>query len=354
VPGRSCVNATQCLGGGTCNGLRTGGGECMGPPKFCAGGDNAGAVCFNDAECPNGSCPGSGNFLGFCRTNADCPGSLCDSPDDANCTAQDPPPPDGSGAQACLVQQVICTAGPNIGQACTTAADCGTGGVCATECAPTAKVAEAGYCISPNHLTFTGGEGQGGALFLTTTAIGTISDGGTCKLAAKCAGGTSPGIPCVVNADCPGGGTCATATCSNNSNMKCTSNANCPGGTCVPVDAAKGLDGTPCTDDDPAASRGQAQTIPTTTGLSNTLVVDADLNSSSGAGPGSTVAHHHCIKVDGTLKSDCTAALHGTPFACSTFTSANPSFSGVRLASTFPALDQQIGDSAVTTFLTAK
>ena len=348
VEGRACANNANCLGGGTCMGLGGGGGVCMGPPKFCVGGSKNGAACFNDAECPDGgSCPGTGNYLRACKTNGDCPGSLCDSPDDPNCTAQDPLPPDGSGAKSCLVEQIVCTVGSKIGEPCTSNTDCGTGGTCATECAATAPSNTTGYCISPNHLTLTGAGGQGEALFLTTTAIGTIfSDGGACKLAAKCAGGTSSGSPCIIDADCAGGGKCATATCSNDPTKSCASDSACgAGNTCVPVDAAKGLDGRPCTDDDPVGSRGQAQTIPTTTGISSTMIVDTNLN------PGSMMAHHNCSSGTG---ANCNAALHGSPVDCSQLTAANPSFKGVRLGSTFPALDQQIGDSVVTTFLTAK
>ncbi|GIW41071.1 MAG: hypothetical protein KatS3mg076_1648 [Candidatus Binatia bacterium] len=346
--GRACQTNAQCVGGGTCTGLGQGGGFCMGPPKYCVGGTNDGFACFNDAECPGGTCPGVGNFLGYCDEDADCPGSRCVAPDDAACVAVEPPLPVGTGDEACLEQEEVCTAGPNAGLPCTQDTDCGTDGQCATECNPQAKASHRGVCNSPAVLGVTGSPLAGGhAVVLQTTQIGTLDDIGTCSFAGKCVGGSTPGVDCVVDADCGGGGVCASATCSGGTNPggACTSDADCPGGgTCVPNNPTKGLDGLPCTDDDPPISRGVPSTVPGTTGRALALVADANANA------GGQIVHRRCTG----RGAACRTAIDGVPFDCAALLGSPASVSGTRLTVAFTALDQQTGDWAVLTVLTAR
>jgi hypothetical protein len=376
----SCANTTQCGAAGYCRvvGAR-GGGFCMGPPRFCVGGTSPGKACFNAVECgAGGTCPGTGNFLAWCDDDADCPGSRCASPDDAECDDVDPPPPDGSGGSSCLEKQEFCTAGPNLGQPCTSSAFCGAGGTCGTQCNLTGFHSTGPtVCNGPTQLTVAGAGGSGSALLLSTTAIGTIlspDDTGTCGFAARCTGGVAPGAACLIDLDCPSG-PCASAICNGfctgttPANKPCLSNADCAGngvcdpsgsafntkctetgpcgsnGTCVPVSVAKGFDGTPCTADDSDSAKGTPQTIPQTTGRSATFIADANANA------GSQLVHLACI--GGALEA-CISTVVGTPFDCETLTSGDPSPEGVRLANSFPTLDGTTGDGVVTTFLTAR
>jgi len=376
--GGGCDNTAQCGADGRCSVTGTrGGGFCLGPPKFCVGGTSPGKACFNASECGGGTCPGTGSFLSYCNENADCPGSVCNSIDDPGCDAAELPPPAGSGDTACRESREICVNGANIGQPCTASNQCGAGATanaCSNSC--NANVAHVNACNSPTRILLGGQGGTGSALLLSTTAIGTISDGGSCGIAARCAnqapgtacvadidctsgvcatalcagtcsGGTTPGKGCITVADCVGAGSSCN-TVFEGYNTECTQPGPCGnGGTCLAVDAAKGLDGLPCTADDATAAQGTPQTIPQTTGRSATFLADADNIG------GAQLVHLACIGglIDPTT---CASTVVGTPFDCANVMSENPSPSGVRLANTFPTLDGQTGDGVVSTFLTAR
>jgi hypothetical protein len=117
------------------------------------------------------------------------------------------------------------------------------------------------------------------------------------------------------------------------------------------VNAEKGFDGLPCTDDDPPATRGIAQTIPASTTLSHSMVWDADPSQNQ---PGRHLVHLRDSTGGGCGTGGCIAALFGAPFSCTALFASPPSVSGARLAATFPALDQQTGDAVVPTFLSAR
>jgi hypothetical protein len=372
-------------------------GDAKNGPGTCSGGTRAGLACGATSDCPGGgTCSGNGGGGGMCvggtnankvcHSNSDCPGSICNSPDDATCTAQDPLPPAGSGAKACLEQRVICTAGPNAGQPCTTSTQCGTGGTCGTTCNSNSFHAGIGMCNSPMHLTMAGSGAQGAALVVTTTAIGTIAlpdDLGTCTLAAYCLPfnvGTTP-VSCSVNNDCTAGHTCNPAFCAGkciagtSSGKPCTKTTDCPGSgavcsagsnfakpctqatastdcgstnICVPVSAAKGFDGLPCTDDDSIVAKGTAQTLPTTTGVASATVVDAD-NGGGTTTLGNLITDGVC-----TGQPTCNTKATGVGLNCSASTPADM-VTGASLVTAFPALDQtQIYDDVVTSRFTAR
>jgi len=380
---RACENTTACGTGGYCAVTGQGGGLCMGPPKFCVGGSDAGKACYANNECSGGTCPGTGKFLAKCSTDTDCPGSLCASRDDDTCTAQDPVPPAGSGLKACLEQRVVCTVGSKLGQPCTTSADCGAGGTCGATC--NAQTPHPGVCNSPAHLTLTGAGGKGSALLLNTIAIGTISDGGTCALAAMCLGGAKDLQQCQVAGDCPGG-TCATAacrgTCASGTNagqpcltpadcvgaictpgpnfkQSCSSDEGCAGGQCLPINvyplantnpvrlgSGQGFDGIPCSADDAPGVRGVPNTIPQTTATSSTFVIDA------GNVAGQQLIHKNCIFT--ANPASCLTSSTGTAIDCNALTAGTPNLTGLTLASTFATIDGTTGDAAVATFLSAR
>jgi hypothetical protein len=365
-------------------------------PGTCMTGTRLGLACGGPSDCPpgNGTCSGKGGGGGMCvggtnagkvcHANTDCPGSICNSPDDATCTAQDPEPPLGSGSKACLEQRVICTSGPNAGQACTTSSQCGTGGTCGATCNANSVHAGSAMCNSPTHLTISGSGPEGSALVVTTTAIGTIAlpdDLGTCSLSAYCLPfnvGTTP-VACTVNNDCTAGHTCNPAFCAGKciggtgTGKSCTKTTDCPGtgaicsggsnfakpctqatasadcgstNICVPVSAAKGFDGLPCTADDASTSMGTPQTLPTTTGIASSSVVDAY----DGSTLGKLITDGACTNP----LSSCITTFTGHPVACQAGT-PQVIVHGASLATAFPSLDQtQIFDDVVTSHFTAK
>ncbi|GIW41079.1 MAG: hypothetical protein KatS3mg076_1656 [Candidatus Binatia bacterium] len=104
----------------------------------------------------------------------------------------------------------------------------------------------------------------------------------------------------------------------------------------------------PCTDDDPETSRGVANTIPQTTGLASTFIADVDLVA------GRMILHGSCSGVPpsrGHLRGDRFSEALTTAQRCS---ADPPSVGNLRIAASFPALDQQVGDSAVITSLKAR
>ena len=222
-----------------------------------------------------------------CHSNNDCPGSVCVGVDDATCTNQDAPAPTGSGRPACLEKKLQCFAGANDGKPCTKPADC-PGGGCGVAC--NTNSGHPGVCNSPTIFRNTGTGPAGSALLLNTTGFGLLT------------------------ADA---GACTTDT----------------------SDPLKGPDGIPCTDDDPVQARGVAVTLPTTTGIASTNIIDANNTKAAlvTAGPGFVTA------------------VEGRPFSCSALM-ANPTggVSGARFGNTFPALDQAQGDFVVSTSLQAR
>jgi hypothetical protein len=356
-----------------------GGGFCAGPARFCTGGTGAGKACYSNNDCPGGgTCPATGNFLGYCDDDSDCPGSACASVDDTSaCALTDPDVPNGSGDTACLEVLEVCTAGPNLGQPCTSDAFCGAGGQCGTECLATPN--HAGMCNSPTRTRFSGAGGTGSALFLSTIQIGTISDGGTCRPAYKCAGGSNSGATCSVSQDCPGGA-CASAICNGFCSVAttspCITNADCPsgGGVCVPgamynvpcagtnpttecganavcraVDPAKGFDGIPCNDDDPATSQGVPNTIPQTNGTSHASISDAF----SGSNAGQQLVHRNCYP-SADPDGRCRTSASGSLFNCASLLGPSPSTAGVKLTTVFLTVDGVTGDAAIATLLQSR
>ena len=146
--GAACSFDQDC--GGTPGSCSTGTCNVGNGPGTCTGGTRDGLACsaFN-TDCPGGgTCVGVGNGGGICVTgsnggkvchvDSDCPGSICNSPDDPTCSAQEPPPPTGSGAKSCLEKKEQCFGGSLAGQPCTQDADCGgspaDGISCGTDC----------------------------------------------------------------------------------------------------------------------------------------------------------------------------------------------------------------------------
>jgi hypothetical protein len=215
----------------------------------------------------------------------------------------------------------------------------------------------------------------GSALILSTTAIGTILDMGTCGIAGRCVGGSANDTACSFDIDCPGG-SCATARClgfCQGTTTPCLTNDNCGAGgicnlgptgntkctgpdtcgasnVCVAVDAAKGFDGVPCTDDDAETAKGVPQTLPQTTNRSSSVVADV-LNIA-----GQQLAHGSCIS--GNIQPPaCLGSVQGVRFNCDSLLSGTPTTAGARLATTFPfpSIDTATtGDGVVTTILTAR
>jgi hypothetical protein len=308
--GNLCVNNTQCLTAGTCAPAGT-------TPRVCLTG-KVGQACTSNAACSfAGECQGVFQGGGICvggtrnrqrcttantsDTANGCPGGVCTSPDDPTCTAQDPLP-ERASRTACTEKNEICTtgSGDKFGQPCTFATaptDC-NGGSCGTTCNATSP--HAGVCNSPVHVIQSGTGVQGQALLLNTTAIGTILDGGSCAEV----GVGDPNRP-------------------------------------------QGADGKPCTDDDPPASRGSAQTLPTTTGSAAAVLVDIN------AFTGSVLANGQC---SGASTGNCQSSISGGPYSCAALM-ANPTggTSGVRTATAFPALETAtVGDDTVITIFTAR
>lgn len=370
--GMACFSDSDCGGApgscsiGTCN-------QSNGPGT-CSGGTRAGLACsIASTDCPSGSCVGSGGGGGVCvgGTNAgkvchspsDCPGvgAICTSPDDATCTAMDPPPPTGSGAKACLEAKVKCFGGPLNGQPCATNDDClgnaSNGITCGTDCpvgAPNPRGLHPGVCNSPAHLTFSGGASAAGtAVIVNTIGIGVVAtpdDTGTCGKAAVClpvvfnlaqqtciadvecgfcSAGPHPGMGCLVDTDCGAGtcvrpGTCGASFCAGlcnsgpNTGSPCASEGDCGGavGSCTGGPQF----GTACTGTTLAASLTATDTtIPLAIGgtfpSSGTVRVESEQigytgktgNNLTGAtrGANSTTAAAHAASVDVTIPSEC-------------------------------------------------
>ncbi|MDD1717384.1 MAG: hypothetical protein LUQ45_03945, partial [Methanoregulaceae archaeon] len=353
-------------------------------PGTCSGGTRNGLACGLASDCPGGTCSGTGGGGGMCAggTNAqhvchadtDCPGSRCVAIDDGTCTQQEPPPPTGSGSSACLEAKQICTTGPKIGQACTLNSNCGTGGVCGTSC--NGQSPHAGICNSPSILTTSGSGGQGSALIVLSTAIGVIAtpdDSGGCTragvcsgftlggtitscqvnsectspktcvsayCAGKCSGGTNAGKACVKNGDCPSG-FCAAGTALGTS---CTGTGTCPSNNiCVPVNAAKGFDGLPCTSDDAVSAQGVAATFPATTGTASATVVDANDVAGQLITPGLCSGFPNCAVTATGAAFNCGAGI------------TQGLVSGASISTAFTQLDgASIGDDVTTTTFTAR
>ncbi|MBI3783072.1 MAG: hypothetical protein HY270_06705 [Deltaproteobacteria bacterium] len=362
-------------------------------PGTCNGGARNGLACKTGGtnDCPSGTCVGVGagggvclagtNINKPCKLDSDCPLSICNSPDDASCTAQDPPPPSGSGEAACLESKDHCTAGPTVGAACTTNAQCGTGGICGNSC--NASSVHPGICNSPTHVQFSGSGPAGSSVLLINIGIGVIgpspTDDGTCKRAAVCVPFTfnqsAAPTSCVVDAECTVGKTCHSAYCAGlctsgpkigSSCIKttdCGTGGFCDQGTmfsqpctgtipnecgtnsvCIPVVPAKGFDGLPCTADDPVSSQGTAQSAPTTTGTATASLID-----------GNNVAGN---QLNGSLCSNlttCVTTLTGTPFNCAALQSMTPTLTGTSLVSGFTQFDAAtVNDDVITIRETAK
>jgi len=380
-------------------------------PGTCTGGTRPGLACAVNSDCGGaGVCNGVGGGGGLCvsgtnidkpcKTNGDCgTGGFCNSPDDStgNCSAQDPLPPAGSGSQACLESNVVCTSGPNAGAACTTNGDCG--GIAGVFCANTCNLQSfhAGVCNSPSHLLAYGNGPNstdngptGSAVIVTDTAIGVITPSDTCKtsscsqrpcrraaicsgfpvkttaapqvcevdaecspntcVSAYCAGlcsAGSVGKPCVAHSDCGNLGLCAAGA---KFAQACVGTPNECGadGMCVAVDANKGFDGQPCTADDPVSSQGTALAIPTTTGTASAAVTDA--NDTAGF-----------FMLDGKCNGgftggviSCATTKQGALFSCDALLN-HQSSSGAALVSAFDTLDgNQTLDTVVTNGQTAR
>ncbi len=405
-------------GPGTCAGVKRPGLPCAVHSNcgaVCPSGPNANQPCDTDSACGSGVvcpplCQGAGGGGGICfsgtnidkpcKTDGDCgTGGVCNSPDDTtgDCSLQDPLPPAGSGANACLESNVVCTSGPNAGNPCANDGDCG--GILGVFCGNACNLASrhAGICNSPTHLAAygngasgTGNGPTGSAVLVTQTAIGVITSSDTCKtpscnarpcrraaicsgfpvkttaapqvcevdaectpntcVSAYCAGMCSAGAvghPCIAHGDCGNGGLCAVGAkfaqgCSGVPN-ECGAD-----GVCVPADANKGFDGLPCTADDPASSQGTALAIPTTTGIASGAISDA--NSTAGF-----------FILDGQCNGgftggviNCTTSKQGTPFSCDALLNQQSS-SGASLVSAFAQLDgYQTLDNVVTNGQTSR
>jgi len=416
VPGRACVDGSQCLEDGRCLGRCTagalvgalcscaagavcpnpedcgsdgvcrvtggqGGGFCAGPPRFCQGGTQAGVACYDSAECPGGTCPATGNFLGYCDSDSDCPGSVCASiDDDALCTSTDPDPPFGSGDAACLEKFEYCTSGTNAGGDCS-AAPAGDShcpaGKCGTDCAASPR--HPGLCNSPTRTRFSGAGGMGSGLFLSTIQVGAIANGGSCATERQCAGGTNNAAPCQVDEDCPSGA-CASAICHGFCSIATTSpclvNADCPagGGVCVPGATFN----VACSGTNPATECGAnavchpvdpakgfdgipctADDPPSSQGVATTIPQTTGTGHASvsdafaGTSSGQQLVHKSCYP-SAQPGETCITSSVGTPFDCSSLAGVSPSVTGARLTTAVPIVDGLTGDAVLTTLMTAR
>ncbi len=316
-PGGACVEDNDCVGIGVCS--RQGPGVCSANTT----GGKAGNLCTIDPvtgvfDCPGGTCVGYLQGGGICVGGTDnrkrCPSTVplgvdcaapgvCTSPDDPNCTAADALP-ERRGRKACLESKSICTAGTIAqGTACAGDADCGVNGVCGNGCNATSI--HPGVCNSPIHIIASGTGGQGAAVLLNTSAIGTIVDGGGCNTDTSSIG----------------------------------------------QGQGKGLDGIPCTDDDPPFARGSAQTLPTTTGTAAGVLVDANPD---GILAGTVFINGPCT--GNSLGTTCIDAIKGSEFSCTALMNdPTGGTSGGRIATAFPVLETaKVGDNVVTSLFSAR
>ncbi|MBI1815023.1 MAG: hypothetical protein HYR72_08605 [Deltaproteobacteria bacterium] len=211
-----------------------------------------------------------------------------------------------------------------------------------------------GACNGAVQVTTSGDGPAGSALLLNSLNIQTLPDGGSCNAEPKirvCKGGSANKADCTNNPAVCVGGECitnpaVTSICIHGVNPgdKCTGNpAACDGGECVP---AKGLDGIACTDDDPITAL--TATVPLTTGLASSSVLDVNNSEGIILGPG-----QEC-PVGNDPPTLCLASQQGAPFSCDAL-AANPTggTGGAKFGSAFPALHNVIGDLIVSTSLAA-
>jgi len=197
--------------------------------ESCLGGDQIGADCEVDSDCPSSTC-GKGICFRACSGDLDC----------------------GKG---------ICVGGVNNNMSCWVDSDC-PGGVCysyARSCDTGAGVCK-GYCTKPSsaipctsdsncrlNQTYPvgplGNSCVGGSVpGISCSVDSECTGGGTCTgvvfqgycdLTNKlCFGGTEPGTSCTVNSDCAGSGTCGTGCrCTGPHNCLALANGTCSGGT---------------------------------------------------------------------------------------------------------------------------
>ncbi|MBI3786167.1 MAG: hypothetical protein HY270_22500 [Deltaproteobacteria bacterium] len=368
-------------------------GDPMNGPGGCSGGTRDGLACGLDSDCGSGGtcsarggggglCVGGANNQHLCHADADCPGSICSSPDDVSCSAAAPALPAGSGIPACLEKKEVCFGGTNPGAACSANSQCGSGGTCGTACNPVS--AHPNVCNGPERLTFSGGASvPGSAILLTTLSshiIGPPDDDGTCRkssvcvpltlnqpaapvacaidgecssgqacrtayCAGVCSGGSSAGAPCIRDTQCGVGGGC---TPGSTFGQACSGlSGECDGGVCVPVAAAKGFDGLPCTADDVNTTPSVAITTPMTTGTASAGISDA---SGFNLSTGGLIFGGVC-----SGRSQCLTSVQGQAFDCSSLAGPAPSATGASFVSAYPQLDQvTIGDAVYTRKLTAK
>jgi cysteine-rich repeat protein len=169
-------------------------------------------------------------------------------------------------------------------------------------------------CIGPLNITRSGGPGpRGSAVIRLSVGVEEIPDGGTCATETQttvCEGGAQAGARCF--------GVCSDSAC-------------------VP---AKGLDGIPCTADDPVVAT--TATLYLTTGTARAEVLDANGIPGERIGVGEECPN-----------GPCHAELHGAPFDCDAL-AANPGggVDGASVVSAFPIIpvgrDRCLGDTVTT------
>ena len=165
----------------------------------------------------------------------------------------------------------------------------GTNGFTEADCLAAGGVVEdgsprhphTGRCNGPIQSTPSGAGPQGSAVVTVYTSFDLIFDDGSCRIetATKiCEGGSNPGLSCTRDASV------------------------CIGGTCVP---AKGANGVPCDDDDPAAVRSTPQLVVTTTGNARVAIRNANDVLNTSIADGETCGLQTCVASATGLLFDC-------------------------------------------------
>jgi len=193
----------------------------------------------------------------------------------------------------------------------------GTNGFTEADCLAAGGVVEdgsprhphTGRCNGPIQTTQSGAGPRGSAVVTVYTSFDLIFDDGSCRIetATKiCEGGSNPGLSCTRDASV------------------------CIGGTCVP---AKGANGVPCDDDDPAAVRSTPQLVVTTTGNARVAIRNANDVLKTSIADGETCGLQTCVASATGLLFDCGQIYAGS--------------GGGILVSAFPNLDAFVaGDTA--------
>lgn len=213
--GASCVSNLDCPAG-----------ACVVSQSICNAGEAAGLDCLSDFDCPGGACTPTGrvcsageNVSFGCLGNANCPGGVCSSTgkycdggefDGVSCVDDDACTTDANEA-SCITpgQNFYCSGGANDGVGCSSDDDC-TGGACVLsqgvcegggddgDLCDTSADCDDGACIQTQKVCLAGD--LEGAACLTDSHCGSGILCGPSGL--FCSGGDFDGLSCVIDDNC--------------------------------------------------------------------------------------------------------------------------------------------------------